>query len=223
MIAHDRTAGNRPKRFTKLHAQTQAKKAKNLGFQLLSNHGVNLRGGFWRAKGPAKGRLHTGEKLSAALRRYWKQLTATEVGSNVIGALSPLESMVPRSARHTVATTLTVMAGWIPIQRVSVCARLGRCLELPAIGMDTSFMTPLTLCDPRLQYCSTGRAQDRSVSSSNYALSQAVRRPCPHRPLAYPHSPSRMHRIPPPLFRDKSAKPSPHFSTLDLRSTFKPQ
>jgi hypothetical protein len=32
-----------------------------------------------------------------------------------------------------------------------------------------------------------------------------------------------MHRIPPPLFRDKSAKPSTHFSTLDLRSTFKPQ
>jgi hypothetical protein len=80
--------------------------------------------GFWRAKGPAKGAAPYPRETLVGLRRYWEQLPATEVGRKAIGASSPLESMVPRSARHTVATTLTVMAGLIPIQRVSFFVRV---------------------------------------------------------------------------------------------------
>ena len=42
---------------------------------------------------------------------------------------SPLVSMVPRSARHTVVTTLTELAELIPIQRVSYW-----CASWPLLG-----------------------------------------------------------------------------------------
>jgi hypothetical protein len=35
---------------------------------------------------------------------------------------------------------------------------------------------------------------------------QTVKHPCTHRTWAYPHSSSRMNRIPPPLFRPKIGK-----------------
>src|ERR1700690_1237336 len=84
----------------------------------------DLHNGFLESKGPGQGPASCRRETSVRLRRYWKQLPATEVGRNVKGASSPLESMAPRSARHTVATTLTVMAGVVPVQRVSFLVRV---------------------------------------------------------------------------------------------------
>jgi len=82
---------------------------------------------FLQSLGPGLRRGSIPPRNFARVGGHWEQLPATEVGRRRSGVSIPFKSMVPRSARHTVVTALTVMAGLIPIQRVSFCARLGRC------------------------------------------------------------------------------------------------